>query len=469
LQSSRADAALAFGGGVTLVLLAVLQSANLSSQLNSDAVYPLVFAKDLAQNGTAVRWMVPPASGLFLDVPVVAALLALGFDGYANFTAWLAAFALMLAGAAWFFLESFGHTRRVALAVSFFCVAVLILAFPRSEPLGALYLSPDFHQSPMAGALLILGIQRRRWPARATVAALAALIGLGAASDPILIAQGVAPALLLWLRREDRRPVTLAGLALGTAAAFALRAGIGAAFAIRHGETGTHLTLREVAMSVGEYWAAFPALLEAGSLTRGALGVLCLVPLVWHAYRARGASLALLVATGLAVVAPLLAGVRMSPALYRQQLPLFFLPALGVVTIAAGSLRRFMPAVPALGVTLSVAVNHEGFGRLRVDPLLAREGEVVRRLAARGVDSVVATYWAAKPLWLHSRGRLAVCQVGPDAKAFPWIVDERWCEKGGPGLVAVVANAPWSAALEREFGPGLVENVEGYEIRYYRR
>jgi hypothetical protein len=475
--------ALVIAGGLVLVLLAILQASNLSSALNADAIYPLVFAKDLLIGGQRYAWDLPPANGFFPDVPTVLAALLVGLDGYANFTAWLAAFAVMLAGATWFFLESFGQERHVAACVSLFCVSVLVLTFARNEELGMLYLSPDFHQSAMIAALVILGIQRQeRWSARTRFVALAVVVGVGAASDPILIPQGVLPALALWGTRADRRPATLVGLVVGTVVSFLLRAGIELVAPVHHGSPGSHLALTAVAQSFLDYAEIFSKLLAHGSLTRGWLGVGCLIVLGVYTARGRDVSLrnvalALATATGFAVLGPLMAGIKILAPLYRQQLPLFYFPALGAVTLAVAALNRIgraaVPALPLVGVVISIAVNRGGFSRLRSDPLLVREGEVVRQLSSRGIDLAIATYWSAKPIWLHSHGHIGVCQIGPDARHFHWIVNNRWCDKlfSKSSLpVVVVANAPWPSLMDSALGPGLgSEIIAGYELRYYPR
>jgi hypothetical protein len=458
-------------GALCLALgwLAVLHSVASNPSINADASYPLVMSHDIAVRGwRGVFWMTPPANGLFPDVALVAAALGLGFDGLANFSAWYACFALMLFGATWFFLSARGRLS-LAPSVAALAVALLILCGDRDDGLTTLYISPDHHQVAMVVTLLALGLYRRRAPLP-----LAALIAVGVFSDPIVAAQSAVP--LIVLASIDRAPRATAAPVVGVVIGYGSLFLLPLVAPLERGGDNHHWG--RVASSTLALVAGLPHAIGYASPLRGWLGLGCLVALGSLVRKSRLA-LELAAATMFAVVSPGLVGTWTGPSLYRQQLPLFFFPALGCLWLlaeqAAARWRWTLFALAPIGMLAALLVNLGGLPRLFGREALFRgQGEVVRTLRKRGVTAVAATYWAAKPLWLQSRGQLSVCQLNPDGGRLSWIVDTRWCDEfvvraAGEPVVAVVSETPWGAALARRYGETRSrETVHGYEIRYYK-
>ena len=197
--------------------------------IGSDTLYPVSVYRDLALRGLPIsQWHVPPASSAVPDLALMLPLLAVLSDpGYA-----FALYAL-LAGAVWTILVlAIGRFAHGDPGVVSGTVATLGLfwtaaAFSTDSEVPVLLWHPAYHGGAALAGLMI-AVLVAAWmnkPRGSLLASATAVTLLVGASDPLLVPQGVLPAVVAtWFVRQhlSGRHFWLAVGSLTTAAAVAL-------------------------------------------------------------------------------------------------------------------------------------------------------------------------------------------------------------------------------------------------------
>lgn len=440
-------------------------------EFNADAIYPLTFVQDRVEHGFSETWVVPPASSEVPDLLLSGLGLLLGFRGYSNIAFVYLAFCVGLTAAAATFLWAHGMARTNALTAAGATVSTFVL-LKTDDNLTRLYLSPAHHQFALIFVLLGLGLFARG--TRRANLALFVISVLGVASDPVLVTELTLPAVAYALIVRGRW-IGSVSVSLGTALGLLSRPLFARLLNMQLGAIDSHITVQGILQSATLLVRQFGHMLTWSSSWRGYAGVVALLVLLFLQRRSRLALLSVIV-TLISLLGPALSGTWTGPAVFRQQLPLFFIPQLTVIGLAWRYVSRvewrglaLTMVTAALSVALSTATMPAK------NPFLASSAELAGELLSRHVDAVAAEYWDAKPLALVSDFHLKVCQISGDIEPYAWSVNARWCDflttqQPADFRIAVLGRALNEVELVRTFGSPLATDwLAGYRIWYYSK
>jgi hypothetical protein len=168
---------------------------NMGGHLDSDALFPLLFAESVINPTGNFMWYVPQATFLFPDVLLGIGIRLLGFKGEIFLITWAVMFYVGITAAIFALFHTIGKDKLAStLAASLVVISIFLLYGP--EKISKYFMLPVYHVGIIFAALILLWLSiliLEYGPRARLLVGLGVICALGSFSDRLFVVQFAVP------------------------------------------------------------------------------------------------------------------------------------------------------------------------------------------------------------------------------------------------------------------------------------